>query len=315
MEPPAAPRRGGAGLRRVRVHPVDGHGHHGRRCLLCHHCLGRLRRLRRLRPPPPAHTASAVQPGAATRSSACAAQAFASPLEQSIVDAIAAAAQSDAGRLLCYHEPLELRFVACDRMLAPTSDGSIGARAPPMPPRESHTLVMAPSSPGPPMERQAVANEAAAIRSGRGWREAAPSRAPVRYGDVVALRCVHLDGAPLVRQPADEGDEEGVLALGVGVERGCAAAAFRVEAPIDLRGVCVRHGDTVLLRVLDGVGGAQPPPSLYADPLEDSATRRVRARRGRRGDEAHLLEVRHVGPLRAGGWLKPRASDSDVGVV
>ena len=85
------------------------------------------------------------------------------------------------------------------------------------------------------------------------------------------------------------------------------AERFRIEAWCDLCGVCVRKGDTLVLRA---VGSATPnearaasAPSLRlcADPSEPDEARLVRARGGRLG-EAHLIQLLGVGPLRVGSW-------------
>ena len=232
-------------------------------------------------------------------------------LEESIVSAVAEAAQLDQAprRVVRYGEPIELRFVACGMMMGVLQpSGALSARAPATPPRGAHVF---------------------AFGAGCGSHEACAGEA-VRFGDAVTLRSVQCAGDPLVVSlggGCGEGEGEGGGggdAAGVGDSSSAAvridpaggpAAMLRVEGQCDLRGVCLRAGDKLLLRAVGctstrgraggGSSRAAKPaaaPRLYAEPSADDAERLVQARAGRRGD-ANLLEVLAVGPLRASGWL------------
>lgn len=159
----------------------------------------------------------------------------------------------------------------------------------------------------------------------------------MRYGDIVSVRCLSLSrrweedallAVPLLEMPLRaEGGTSG-SSTGINGDGGCGAAGgvavrvarggggagtmYLVEASCDLRGVCVRTGDRISLRVVGGTTrpptGGHPPLrslSLCAEPLEPAAMRRVCARVGRRG-EAHVIELLGIGPLRTSSWLARR---------
>ena len=297
-----------------------------------------------------------------------------SPLEESIVGAVAEAASSEESTeaMIRYGRPIELRFVACGMVLAPVGDycgggsgggsgggggggGStvrreggdgvdgegdhgrrldhvhaIGARTPSHPPRAPHVLAF--SAP--------VGSGARGEGGGAGGDGRVGDGEPVRFGDVVTLVSLHHDGLPVVvscqpparshdstpSQPAPRDSRAAAACVHLD-PLGGEGRLLRVEGRCDLRGVCVRSGDRLLLRAVGctgctGSGPGRPsssssssslraPPCLYADPSVPDGERLVVAVRRGKWDAGCVLEVVGVGPLRASGWLSSGAKPND----